>query len=92
MVIMLMMNVMTIMTMMMILMMILDDDTDDDIYITAYKIYKIPKAPFRWVPDLGTSPGHEPIIGQSCGALLFFSCRSNRDLSGSNIPGPIQWI
>ena len=25
-----------------------------------------------WVPDLGTSPGHKPIIDQSCGPLLFF--------------------
>ena len=24
-----------------------------------------------WVTDLGASPGHKPIIDQSCGALLF---------------------
>ena len=35
-------------------------------------IYKIPKASFKWVPDLGTSPGHEPIIEQSCGAMFSF--------------------
>ena len=52
-VLLLMMNLLTTMTMMMILMMILDDD--------IYSIYKIPKASFKWVPDLGTSPGHEPI-------------------------------
>ena len=32
----------------------------------------MPKASFKWVPDLGTSPGHEPIIDQSCGAVFFF--------------------
>ena len=46
-----------------------DDDTDDDIYIIV-QYYKIPKASFKWVPDLGTSPGHEPIIAQSCRAVL----------------------
>ena len=66
-----MMNMLTIMTMMMILMRILDVDTDNDIYIIVY-IYKIPTASFKWVPASGTSPGHEPIIDQSCGAVPFF--------------------
>ena len=47
------------------------------ISILQYSIYKIPKASFKWVPDLGTSPGHEPIIDQSCGAVLFFSMQSS---------------
>ena len=57
-------NILTMMTMLMILMMI---------PIFYYSTYKMPKASFKWVPDLGTSPGHEPIIDQSCGAVLFFS-------------------
>ena len=47
------------------------------ISILQYSIYKIPKASFKWVPDLGTSPGHKPIIDQSCGAVLFFSMQSS---------------
>ena len=58
---MLMMNMLTIMTMMMILMMIFDDD-----------LYKILKTFLTWAPDLGTSPGHKPIIDQSC-EVVFLS-------------------
>ena len=52
-----------------------DDDTDDDTDISTlqYGMYKIPKASSKRVPDLGTSPGHKPIIDQSCRAVLFFS-------------------
>ena len=45
-----------------------------------------------WVTDLGTSPGHKPIIDQSCGAVIFSPDRAHRDLSASNLPGLIQWI
>ena len=41
------------------------------ISVSEYSIYKILKASFKWVPDLGTSPGPELIIDQSCGAVLF---------------------
>ena len=29
------------------------------------------KVPFIWVPEVGTSRGHEPIKDQSCGAVIF---------------------
>ena len=46
-----------------------------------------------WVPDLGTSPGHKPIIDQSCRAVpFFFPDRAHRDLSASALPVLIQWI
>ena len=60
MVLMLMMTMLTIMTMMMTLMMI---------SILLYNICKIPKTSLMWVPDLGTSPGHAPIIAQSIMAV-----------------------
>ena len=41
-----------------------------DIHIWISK--KNPKVYFIWVPEVGTSRGHEPIIDQSCGAVLFF--------------------
>ena len=44
-----------------------DDDDDDD-----YDDDKHPKVYFIWVPEVGTSRGHEPIIDQSCGAVFFF--------------------
>ena len=50
------------------------------ISILQYSIYKIPKASFKWVPDLGTSPGHEPIIDQSCGAVFFSMQSSSRSI------------
>ena len=30
------------------------------------------KVYFIWVPEVGTSRGHEPITDQSCGAVIFF--------------------
>ena len=39
-----------------------------------YTLYKCiyPKVYFIWVPEVGTSRGHEPIIIPSCGAVFFF--------------------
>ena len=78
MVLMLMINILTIMTMMMILMMIQIITLEMILmmifrFIVVYFLYKIPEASFKWVPGLGTSPGHKPIIDQSYGAVLFFS-------------------
>ena len=79
---MLMMNMLTIMTMMMILMMI-------QLMILAMILmmiivpvlqgflYKIPKASFKWVPNLGTSSGHEPIIDRPYGAPIVFGGQSS---------------
>ena len=50
------MMILMMMLLMMILMMI---------SILYYNISKIPKVSFKWILDLGTSPGHEPIIDQS---------------------------
>ena len=50
---------------------------------------KNPKVYFIWVPEVGTSRGHEPIIDQSCGAVIFFPDRAHRDLSASDLPGAI---
>ena len=44
---------------------------------------------FIWVPEVGTSGGHEPIIDQSCGAVIFSPGRAHRDLSASDLPGAI---
>ena len=52
-------------------------------------IYIYPKVYFIWVPEVGTSRGHEPIIDQSCGAVFFFPDRAHRDLSASDLPGAI---
>ena len=48
-----------------------------------------PKVYFIWVPEVGTSRGHEPIMDQSCGAVTFSPYRPNRDLSASDLPGAI---
>ena len=77
MVLMLMTNNLTIMTMMMILMLIQIMVLEMIlimilIRILAYGLYKVPKASFRWVPNLGTSSGHKPIIDRSYGAPIFF--------------------
>ena len=85
MVLMLMMSILKSMTMRMILIM-------RSMFILLYNIYTIPKASSKRVNDLGTSPGHEPIIDQSCGAVLFFPCRAHRDLSASRLPRLVQWI
>ena len=52
----------------------------------ALKVY------FIWVPEVGTSRGHEPIIDQLCGAVIFSPDRANRDLAAGDLPRPIQWI
>ena len=65
-VLMLMINILTFMIMMMIL-----------IRILQYGLYKILKASFKWVPNLGTSSGHEPIIDRSYGAPIFFGGQSS---------------
>ena len=64
------------------------------IYIYIYPIYICiyPKVYFIWVPEVGTSRGHEPIIDPSCGAVIFSPDRAHRDLSASNLPGAIEWI
>ena len=54
------------------------DDTDDDIDThIKYEQYRIPKASFKWVPNLDTSSGHEPIIDRSYGAPIFLGVRSS---------------
>ena len=56
-----------------------------------YGIYKLLEGVFKWVPDLGTSPGHEPITDQACGAV-FFPYRAHRDLAANGSSVPMQWI
>ena len=66
----------------------------DDEYVDNhdYDDDTIPKASFKRINDLGTSPGHEPIIDQSCGAVLFIPCRLHRDLPDGGLPVPVRWI
>ena len=51
-----------------------------------------PKLYSIWIPEVGTSRGHEHIIDQSCVAVILFPDSSHRDLSASNLPGLIQCI
>ena len=44
---------------------------------------------FIWVLEVGTSRGHEPIIDQAGGAVIFSPDRAHRDLSASDLPGAI---
>ena len=58
-----------------------DDDTDndtgddtDDYNCTSVigNCFKLPKASFKWVPNLGTSSSDRPIIDRSYGAPILF--------------------
>ena len=50
--------------------------------------FKKPKACFIWGPEVGTFPGHKPIIIPSCGAVLFFpGCASMRSIPHEPLEG-----
>ena len=51
---------------------IYDDDDGDDGDDDDHHHHHHPKVHFIWVPEVGISRGHEPIIDQSCGAVIFF--------------------
>jgi len=49
---------------------LLNMDLNSFTFYLFIQIIKTAKAHSIWVPEVGTSRGHEPIIDQSCGAVI----------------------